>query len=54
MRDILKSDLKTTQSLKKSGVIVKNTMSKFDALYSISIHEFSVVQVRNVKLKRKG
>jgi len=51
MSDILKSVHKTAKGLKKSGVIDKTTMRKFDALCLTSVHEFTPTQVRNLRLK---
>ena len=51
MSDILKSVHKTASGLKKSGVIDKTTMRKFDALCLTSVHEFTPEQVRNLRLK---
>ena len=51
MSDILKSVHKTVSGLKKSGVIDKTTMRKFDALCLTSVHEFTPEQVRNLRLK---
>ena len=54
MSDILKSVHKTAKGLKKSGVIDKTTMRKFDAVCLTTVHQgpavftttegFSVVQ----------
>lgn len=51
MSDILKSVHRTAKGLKKSGVIDKTTMRKFDALCLTSVHEFTPDQVRNLRLK---
>lgn len=51
MSDILKSVHKTAKGLKKSGVIDKTTMRKFDALCLTTVHEFTPTQVRNLRLK---
>lgn len=51
MSDILKSVHKTASGLKKSGVIDKTTMRKFDALCLTSVHEFTPEQVSNLRLK---
>lgn len=51
MSDILKSIHKTAQGLRKSRVIDKTTMRKFDALCLTSVHEFTPTQVRNLRLK---
>lgn len=51
MSDILKSIYKTAEGLRKSKVIDKTTMRKFDALCLTSVHEFTPTQVRNLRLK---
>ena len=51
MSDNLKSVHRTAKGLKKSGAIDKTTMRKFDALCLTSVHEFTPVQVRNLRLK---
>ncbi len=51
MSDILKSVHRTAKGLKKSGVIDKTTMRKFDALCLTNVHEFTPDQVRNLRLK---
>lgn len=51
MSYILKSIHKTAQGLRKSRVIDKTTMRKFDALCLTSVHEFTPTQVRNLRLK---
>lgn len=51
MSDILKSVHRTAKGIKKSGVIDKTTMRKFDALCLTSVHEFTPAQVRNLRLK---
>lgn len=51
MSDILKSVHKTAKGLKKSGVIDKTTMPKFDALCLTTVHDFTPTQVRNLRLK---
>jgi putative transcriptional regulator len=50
MSDILKSVHKTAKGLRKSGVIGKTTMRKFDALCLTIVHEFTPTQVRNLRL----
>jgi len=51
MSDILKSVHNTAQGLRKSGVIDKTTMRKFDALCLTSVYDFSSERVRNLRLK---
>jgi putative transcriptional regulator len=51
MSNILKSVHKTAKGLKKTGVINKTTMRKFDALCLTSVHEFTPSQVRSLRLK---
>lgn len=51
MSEILKTIHSTAKGLKKSGVINKTTMRKFDALCLTNIHEFTPNQVRNLRLR---
>ena len=51
MSEILKSVHKTAKGLKKSGLIDKTTMRKFDALCLTSVHEFTPDQVRKLRIK---
>ncbi|OFC69897.1 helix-turn-helix domain-containing protein [Alteromonas confluentis] len=51
MSEILKSVHKTAKGLRKSGVIEKTTMRKFDALCLTSVQAFTPEQVRNLRLK---
>ncbi|WP_027389066.1 helix-turn-helix domain-containing protein [Chrysiogenes arsenatis] len=53
MSDILKSVHQTAKGLKKSGVIDKETMRKFDSLCLTVVHDFTPEQVRNLRLKYK-
>jgi len=51
MSDILKSVHKTALGLKKTKVISKTTMRKFDALCLTHVQEFSAEQVKNLRLR---